>query len=77
MRLSVSSVGGFSTAGPMTSSSSLPVERWLSVSNDRSESTVSPNSSTRTGSLALGGKTSTMPPRREISPGALTVSTRR
>jgi hypothetical protein len=47
------------------------------VSKTRRESTLSPNSSMRAGCSAVVENTSTIPPRREISPGPLTMSTRR
>ena len=57
-----------SDAGRSTTSSSAPTVRWSVGSKARSESISSPKNSTRTGSGADGGKTSTMPPRRANSP---------
>jgi hypothetical protein len=51
--------------------------RWVSGSNERRLSTVSPRNSMRTGVSRSGGKTSRIPPRRATWPGAETGSSRR
>ena len=51
--------------------------RWVSGSNVRRLSMVSPKSSIRTGRSRSEGKMSTMPPRRANWPGAVTGSSRR
>ena len=45
---------------------------WVTGSKARIDSTSSPKSSSRTGSPAPGGQTSTMPPREANSPTPLT-----
>ncbi len=64
-----------SVAGRSVISWTGPTLRWSVGSNERSESTSSPNSSIRTGSSADGGNTSTMPPRWASSPRPATSST--
>ena len=59
-----------------SSSSTGPTERWSATAKSRSSVTSSPQNSTRTGCSAVGGKTSTRPPRTANSPRAVTISTR-
>ena len=68
-RASPSSAGGGRAA-------SVPVERCVSGSNVRTDSTSSNPSSIRTGSARFGGKTSTRPPRTARSPHSVTRSAR-
>ena len=51
-------------------------DRWSATLKERTSSTVSPHSSTRTGCSSVGGKTSRMPPRTANSPRFSTRSTR-
>ncbi len=66
---------GSSRAGVTEHASIRSVDRCPSGSNFLMEAIVPPSSSTRTGASRAGGKRSTTPPRRENSPGALTMST--
>ena len=72
----LSGVSSTSLTGSSTTSSRVPVERWLMASNERIASSVSPNRSSRSGSDVPGGKRSTRPPRTANSPGSITVSDR-
>ena len=53
------------------------MERWSATSNRVSRSTSSPHRSMRTGSSAVEGKTSTIPPRTASSPRCSTMDSRR
>ncbi len=54
----------------------VPVDRCVSGSKERTDSTSSNPSSIRTGSARFGGKTSTRPPRTARSPHSVTRSAR-
>ena len=65
-----------SLTGSKVTSLSCLVERWVSGSKARMDSSVSPNRSSRTGSSDEGGKTSITPPRMANSPRSETVEAR-
>lgn len=67
----------FSDAGVSATASSSPEARCVPAWNDLIVAASSPQSSSRTGSSASGGKTSTMPPRTQYSPFHSTISTLR
>jgi hypothetical protein len=74
---SVSSVSSTSSrAGSTTTRSTAPVERWSPTAKVRSDSTSSPQNSTRTAWSPAVGNRSTMPPRTANSPRASTWGVR-
>ena len=68
------------TSSRQPNSSTAPrssMDRWSATSNRVSRSTSSPHRSIRTGSSAVEGKTSTIPPRTASSPRCSTIDSRR
>ena len=65
-----------STAGTISTTSTGPTERCESGSKRRSDSTMSPTNSMRTGCTSEAGKTSRMPPRSANEPCSVTGSSR-
>ena len=72
----ISRVTGKCVIGRTLTAPEASSERWVSTSNQRSDSMVSPKSSTRNGFAVLGGKRSRIPPRNASSPGSPTRSVR-
>ena len=64
------------SAGSISTRSVSPVDRCVAGSYWRTDSTVSPTNSRRTGCALAAGKTSTTPPRTQNSPWASTGSSR-
>ena len=75
-RLIASLSSNASLTGSSETSFSCLVERWVSGSKARIDSSVSPNMSRRTGSSEPGGNTSITPPRMANSPFSDTVEAR-